>query len=155
MAQNAQTPATSTSKFSIVRAISAFLKLGDDGKLDSFFGRVVKTLSKEIAAHETNLKTIAFNHEQKLDELKDNLEDAQAALADSFMKVSVEKIGTNEDQKVFMETYLSNIEKHEAAVERVESQIEALKEAHNERVEKINKDIASLKTRIAKIGAEA
>ena len=52
-----------TSKFSIVRAISAFLKLGDDGKLDSFFTRIIKTLSKEVCAHKKNLDNLRFNHD--------------------------------------------------------------------------------------------
>ena len=150
MAQDAQTP-VSASKFSIVRAISAFLKLGDDGKLDSFFTRVVKTLNKEIAAHEANLKTIAFNFTQNLDELKDNLEDAQSALADAYMKVDVSRISTNEDQKDFMERYLENIDNHAAAVKRIEKSIESATEANEEKVKGIKEQVASLKERISKI----
>lgn len=144
----------STSKFSIVRAISAFLKLGEDGKLDSFFNRVVKTLSKEVAAHEANLKTMAFNHEQKMDELNDQYEDATSALEEAYLKVDMQKIGTNEDQKSFQEIYLSNIDSHEKAVKKVENEIKAAKERYEERVKDVKDQIASLQTRIKKISAE-
>ena len=95
-----------------MRAISAFLKLGDDGKLDSFFTRIIKTLSKEVCAHKKNLDNLRFNHEQKLDELNDSLEDAQTALQESYLKVDIELIGNNAAQKSFEDLYLENIEQY-------------------------------------------
>lgn len=144
----------SVSKFSIVRAISAFLKLGEDGKLDSFFSRVVKTLSKEVTALKQNLKNLEFNHTTKIDELKDKLEDAQTALDESYMKVDMEKISTNESQKDFMETYLSNIDTKELAVKAIEAQIERENQSYNDDKESIDKEIESLNKRINKISAE-
>lgn len=144
---------TAQSKFSLVRAISEFLKLGDDGKLDSFFTRVIKTLEKEKVAFNKNLDNLKFNHEQKLDELKDSLEDAKAALDEQYLKVSVDKIGTNEAQKDFMESYLTAIDTHELAVTKIEKQIESLKEGYKADKERIEKQIESLNKRITKISA--
>lgn len=145
---------TTISKFSIVRAISAFLKLGDDGKLDSFFTRVVKALSKEVAAHKKNLENLKFNHEQAIDTLKDKLEDAETALNESYLKVEVDQISTNEAQNNFMEIYLSNIDKHVLEVQKIEARIEDEKKSYQSAKEAIDKQIYSLSKRIKKISEE-
>lgn len=145
---------TSGSKFSIVRAISAFLKLGEDGKLDSFFTRVVKSLTKEITAHKQNLKNLEFNHSQKIDELDDKLEDAQTALDEAYMKVDMEKIGTNESQSRFQEVYLENIDNHEVAVKLAEGAIEAENKSYESSKKSIEEQIESLNKRIRKVSAE-
>jgi len=154
MAQDAKNPVASTSKFSLVRAISSFLKLGDDGKLDSFFTRVAKTLNKEISAHKKNLDNMKFNHDQKVDELQDSLEDANTALAEAYMKVDVSQIGSNAEQAAFQDAYLENIDNHELAVQRIEKSIEAEKESYNSSKKKVDETIESLNKRINKISAE-
>jgi len=146
--------AVSTSKFSIVRAISAFLKLGNDGKLESFFTRVTKALGKEIAAHEKNLSNLKFNHDQAIDELNDSLEDAQVALNEAYMKVDMDQIGKNAEQSAFQEIYLDNLDNHELNVQAIEKRIESEKEAYSKAKSKIDEQIASLNKRIAKISAE-
>ena len=143
------------SKLLIVRAISSFLKLGDDGKLESFFARVIKTLKKEISAHEKNLSNLKFNHEQEIDDLKDKWEDAKVALNESYMKVEIGQIGNNADQAIFQEVYLNNLDNHEIAVQEIEKEIENAEEAFKKEEEEIKKQILSLEKRIAKIGEEA
>ncbi len=143
-----------SSKFSIVRKISEFLKLGDDGKLDSFFTKIAKTLAKEVSAHKKNLDNLKFNHEQKIDELEDSLEDAESALAEAFLKVDIERIGNNASQAEFQEIYLANLDTHELAVQRIEKEIEKAKEKYNSNKEDIDKAIKSLEKRIKTISAE-
>lgn len=145
---------TPVSKFSLVRAISAFLKLGEDGKLDSFFTRVVKTLGKEVAAHKKNLENLKFNHDQKIDELNDSLEDANTALSEAYMKVDMEQLGSNASQQSFQDVYLENIDTHELAVKKIEKEIEREKEDYSNKVKSIQEQIESLNKRIAKISAE-
>ena len=151
----AQTPAPSTSKFSIVRAISALLKLGDDGKLDSFLARVVKTLKKEVAILKKNLDTMKFNHEQNLEELNDKLQDAQEALADSYLQIDVARIGTNEAQTSYVDVYLENIDNKAAAVKLVEDKIAKAKEKYAEDAKAVQEQVDSLEKRIKTISEEA
>lgn len=142
------------SKFSLVRAISAFLNLGEAGKLDSFFTRVIKTLSKEVTAHKKNLENLKFNHEQKLDELNDSLEDANAALDEAYLKVDMDQLANNASQQSFQDIYLENIDNHELAVQKIEKKIQEEKDSYAEKVKSVQENINSLEKRIAKISAE-
>lgn len=146
--------ATSTGKFSLTRKISEFFKLGDDGKLDSFFSRMVKSLTKEVTAHKKNLDNLKFNYDQKIDELNDSLEDAETALAEAFLKVDVEQIATNALQSDFQEIYLSNLDTHEYNVKSIEKEIETETNTYTTRKEEIEKSIASLEKRIKTISQE-
>lgn len=144
----------STSKFSIVRIISAKLNLGDQGKLDSFFERAVKFLKKEIDGLKANLNVLKFNFDTIISDLKDQLQDAEDALKDSYEAVEIDNIINNDAQKKFLETYLDNISKCEKEVETINEKIEKETETYNEKVSDIQKEIEFREKRIAKIGAE-
>ncbi len=145
---------TSAGKFSLTRKIAEFFKLGDDGKLDSFFSRITKKLSSQVDAHERNLGNLEFTHNQKIDVLNDQLTDAEEALADAFLKVDIEKITSNADQDAFAESYLSNISLHEAKVKAIESAIEAENKSYDSQSSAIQKQVDAIKTRIATISQE-
>ena len=142
-----------TSKFSIVRAIAEMLKLGDQGKLDSFLTRVVKTLTKEISIHSKNLETLKFNFTHEKEELNDRLEDAEAALENAYLQIPVEKVGTNAEQAEFVDVYLENIEDHERKVDLIKKQIEKATEVYEVRKKETEKAITSLESRIKIISA--
>jgi hypothetical protein len=148
------TTGVSKSEFSIVRAISALFKLGNDGKLDSFVNRVVKTLNKEVLTHKKNLDTMKFNHEQKLDSLADQLEDANEALAASYLNIAVEQIDNNEKQTRFVDVYLQNIDDHLMAVKTIEKRIEGIKKDYIGETQEVQDDIDSLNKRIAIIAKQ-
>lgn len=142
------------SEFSLVRKISAFLKLGETGKLESFFQRVIKTLSKEISAHKKNLDTLKFNYTQEIEDIDDEIQDAQVAYEESFMKVDIDKIGTNEAQKDFQEVYLANIDTKALVVENLKKKKEEATQAYDASVKETQEQIDSLTKRVEAISAK-
>jgi len=142
-----------TSKFSIVREIAALLNCGDNGKLDSFFTRVVKTLKKESAGLVKNIEIEKFNHESALDDLKDELQDANEAYEEALKEVPVDQIATNAQQIVYMETYLTRLDTRSIAVKAISNRITIAKESHTEKIKELNEQIESLKTRIKVLSA--
>jgi len=150
-----QEVSVSKSKFPLVRAIKAFLNLGDEGKLESFFQRVNKTLKKENTVNTKNLENLKFNHEQNLETLKDRLEDANEALDRAYMNVNVDRIQTNEQQEAHVDVYLAQIDTQLAVVSGIEKEIEKAKERYTEEAKEIQDQIDSNKKRLAKVGEEA
>lgn len=142
------------SEFSLVRKISAFLKLGETGKLESFFQRVIKTLSKEISAHKKNLDTLKFNYTQEIEDIDDEIQDAQVAYEESFMKVDIDKIGTNEAQKDFQEVYLANIDAKAIVVENLKKKKDRATELYEASVKETQEQIDSLTKRVEAISAK-
>lgn len=140
------------SEFALVKAIVKLLKIGDQGKLESFFSRICKILKKEISALEKTLEVKKFEYERDLDDLKDKLEDAQEALSASLLQVDVERIKTNEDQNAYAEVYLSNIDIKQEEVISLENQIKALTENFEKEEASANAQINSLKKRLEEIG---
>lgn len=139
------------SEFSLVRKICSLLKLGDIGKLESFFNRVIKSLNKEIAANVKNIEVLKFNHTQALEELDDEIEDAQQSYEDSYLKVDVSKLNTNESQKEFQEVYLLEIANKAKIVEDLKKKKETLVRDHEAEIKEIEDTIALLKERVSKI----
>lgn len=135
-------------EFSISRIVCTLLKLGNGGKLDSFLSRVIKTLKKEITILKKNLDTLKFTHEQNLEDLDDKLSDAKESLQDSYFQIDVDRIATNESQKAYEETYLENIDKHQAVVNKISKEIEKAIETYNIKVVDIEEEINSRQTRI-------
>jgi hypothetical protein len=145
---------TSKSSFAIVRKISELLKLGNDGKLDSFVTRVVKTLNKEILIHNKNLATLKFNNEQELDELNDKLEDANASLTESYTNIKVNQVDTNEKQTRYVDIYLQNIDNHLLVVKQIEEKITRTTERFEKESKSIQEQVDSLNKRIKIISAK-
>ena len=139
--KNSVTQNVSTSKFALVRAIARLLNLGDEGKLESFFERVNKTLKKENTLNTKSLENLKFNHEQKMDELKDKLEDANEALSSAYTNVNVALIQTNGQQEQYVDTYLSNIDQYIEVVQSIEKD-----------TKKIQDQIDSNKKRLSVVG---
>lgn len=144
----------STGKFSLTRKIAAMFKLGENGKLDSFFERVVKSLKKEKTLLTKNLDNAEFNHKQALDNIDDKLEDAKDTLQEAYTSVDLECIKTNELQKDHVEVYLSGIEGATKAVQLLEKEREKLIEAYKEEVGCTESRVSRLAVAIKRIAAE-
>lgn len=150
-----QEVSVSKSKNPLVRAIKAFLNLGDEGKLESFFQRVNKTLKKENTVNTKNLENLKFNHEQNLETLKDRLEDANEALDRAYMNINVDRIQTNEQQEAHVDVYLAQIDDQLRVVSGIEKDIERAKERYTEDAKQIQDQIDSNTKRLARVGEEA
>ncbi len=145
----------SKSKFSIVRAISTLLKLGNDGKIESFLEKVIRQLKKEVTVYKKNLDTLSFNYEQTVEELKEKLEDALDAYEHSLLEIDPAKVGTNEQQSAYIEVYLDNIDLKALAIKALEEEIAEKEESYKKEKETIEKQISSLTKRIEAVSAQA
>jgi len=151
--KNTDTTATNII-FAITRQINKTLKLGDAGKVDSFLSRVVNTLSKEIKGLERIASNEQYNHENRLEDLNDKLKDAQQELESSYLNIELDSIGTNQKETDYVDTYLSNIDRHVLAVQKIEKSIESENEVYADFVKKSDDQIASLNKRITAISAK-
>jgi predicted component of viral defense system (DUF524 family) len=149
-----KTTTKSTSLLALVRKFSAVFNLGNEGKVESFYYRVIKQLKKEVITHNKNLDTIKFNHEQQLESLNDKLEDANEALSESYLNIDVDRITTNEAQTSYIEVYLDRIDIKVATVRSIESEIENENKYYYDATNRITKQIESLNKRIDIISAQ-
>lgn len=138
-------------KFSIVEKIVNFLKLGEEGKLGSFFERVVKNLNKNIALHEKNIENLKFNSKNAMDGLADQLADAKEELTNVYLNVQPDDVATNAKQEDFLDEYLNRIEAAELAVSRIEEKITSEKDRTADRIKEAQVQITELKARIDNI----
>jgi ABC-type Zn2+ transport system substrate-binding protein/surface adhesin len=148
MKNTESTTGFSKSKFAIVRAISIILNLGDDGKMESFLTKVIRTLEKEIVVFKKNFDVLKFNYEQELQEFQEKLEDAEASFQDSLLEIDPVRIKTNEQQTAYVETYLSNIDNKTLAIKSIEKRSLQLTEVFEKAKKEIQDNIASLEKRI-------
>lgn len=149
------TPVKSTSKLAIVRAIMALFNIGDEGKVESFFGKAQKSLKDDIKAEEQEIKVLEFEFESKSDKLKDELEDAKQAYDESFLTVNLTEIETKSQQSDYVPIYFANIRKKKAYVALVEQKIKDLTESFDATKEASAKKIANFKEELAAISTEA
>jgi hypothetical protein len=139
------------SRFAIVTVIMAALNLGEAGKLESFFGRLVKKFNGEIKILKQNKSTDAMTIENDITSVKDQLEDAQSDLMAAYADVDVEKLDSNASQDAHGEEYIAKIEMQEKIVERLETRLEELEKSLEVSNGKYDKKIKVRTERINKI----
>lgn len=149
-----KTTTKSTSLLALVRKFSAVFNLGNEGKVESFYYRVIKQLKKEVITHNKNLDTIKFNHEQQLESLNDKLEDANEALSESYLNIDIDRITTNEAQTSYIEVYLDRIDMRALTVKDIEAEVISENKYYEDAVDRITKQIESLNKRIDIISAQ-
>jgi len=132
---------TIASKFYLTRMIMTMFSLGESGKLDSFFEKVVKQLTRDLEALRHNLKTRRMEFTHQMDLFKDKLIDANEALKNAYLKIEVEKIKTNSDQTDYIPIYLRNIGDKKRVISSIEKEIEELRKEFNLAKEDIQKEI--------------
>ena len=135
----------------LVSKIAAALKLGDEGKLQSFFTRMIRENNREITNLEQNMEAekISYNHSKI--SLEDKLEDARQALEDAYMDVDISRISTNADQDSYKYVYLGKIERAERRIDEIELELTTLAEAFSEANKRRQKQIDAYTSRNAKL----
>jgi hypothetical protein len=132
-------------KLSLVDRILAELKAGDNGKINSFFLREDKALSRSIEAQETNKKVASFNLATQLTALNDRLEDAKEALKHAYMAIQAEDVATNALQDSFSKVYWANIAAKRSDVKNLEEQIKDCNEQHEKFIKETDEKIAEIR----------
>lgn len=133
----------------LVSKIAVALKLGDEGKLQSFMDRIIRDGNREVTRLNQNLSTEKISYEHSLEKLNDDLADAKQALEDAYMNVDVKRIGTNADQDSYKAIYLRGIQDAEIAIDKIEDKITRLKEEYSKSKKEITEQINAYKARIA------
>ncbi len=153
--ENTNSVVKSLSKLAIVRRAMAFLNLGEEGKLESFYGKVIYTLNKEKKIINQNIAQAKFNHESDLETFDENLKDAQDAFEHAKIDVDPSKIATNADQTAYVDAFLNNLDSKALAVKKIEKQIESAKESYEKAIKEYNEEIESLDKRIDFLSLES
>lgn len=135
----------------IIEKVTAFLKLGNDGKIASFYERLRKTIERDIKTLQTSRTLLVSNFEQVTDKYQDNLQDAQEAVEAAWMNITPEQVATNQLQEQFMEQYLQGVSTAEAKVEAIERKYTEDSEAHAKELSVIDNKIAKAQARLAVI----
>ena len=144
----------SKSEYALVRAIVNFFKLGEEGKIESFFEKQRKVMKREIARVETALSVRKLAHDNAIEDLEERLEDAGEAVNTAYSGVDPEKVASNALQAEFGPQYWRAIELAEANVKTLTEDIEKLTEKYDEDVKELKAQIAERKRRMSKISAK-
>ena len=138
----------SGSKFNIVRRIAEFFNLDTEGRLDSFFTRVEKDLTRRIKRIKSGILSAETSHEESLDKLKDSLEDAEQDLINVYLSVPEDQLETNAKQDVYIDVYLTAIEVAEDKVNGIKSRIAEVNVHHKSSISEERLQIESYEARI-------
>lgn len=135
----------------IVAKIMAALKLGEEGKIGSFFNKLESDFTREIKAIKHNISGLEFEHEQRLEKLNEQLEDAEKAVEDAWMNVTADRVATNAAQDSFKQDYLAAITIAEKRVSNIKNDIKDAKGEYKEKLEDLNDQISKYEARLARI----
>lgn len=140
-----------TKKLTIVERIMASLNLGEAGKIQHFFDKQVKNLSREIDGINRNITNLKYNSELRSDELKKKLEDAKSELEASYMNVTKENVETNALQDSFSNVYWNAVERSESKVASLEKDLEKESDSLKDSLKDCEEQIKERQRRIEKI----
>lgn len=135
----------------IVAKIMAALKLGEEGKIGSFFNKLESDFKRQIKLIEHNLDAEDLEFEHNLSSLEEKLEDAVAAVESAWMNVTADNVATNSAQDSFKESYLYNIERAETRVKDLQADIKDLNARHERIMKDLNEQIEKYEARLARI----
>jgi predicted nucleic acid-binding Zn-ribbon protein len=140
-----------TKKRTIVAAILAKLNLTEEGKVDHFFDKAAKVITRNIEALEHNLKSLAFNHTAALNKIDEQIEDATETVESAYKEVVVDNIKTNSDQDIFLPLYWGRIDNAEEALASLKDSRKVLVEGYNDEVTKTKNQIKAYNDRLSRI----
>jgi len=136
---------------SIVERVMAFLNLTDEGKIQSFYERERRELEREIKARTRNKETLANENEDALYALREELQDAEEALSQSYVNVPPSEVATNAKQKEFSDLYWSRVRDAKRTVKNIKERILKQEESFENEIKSINAEIVELEDRLANI----
>ena len=138
-------------KQGIVASIMSALKLGEEGKIGSFFNKLENEFEREIKSINHNIKGEELEHDHAVESLKAKIEDAKKAIEDAWMNITAEQVATNALQDGFKETYLYNVTLAEYRLGELEKQLKRTNESHESSIKDLNEQIEKYQARLKKI----
>ena len=138
-------------KKGIVASIMAALKLGEEGKIGSFFNKLENEFEREIKSIQHNIKGEELEHDHAVESLKAKIEDAKKAIEDAWMNITAEQVATNAMQESFKQDYLTNVTMKELELVRLEEQLKKINSSYEESIKDLNEQIEKYEARLNKI----
>ena len=138
-------------KKGIVASIMAALKLGEEGKIGSFFNKLENEFEREIKSIKHNIKGEELEHDHAVESLKAKIEDAKKAIEDAWMNITAEQVATNAMQESFKGSYLSNVTMKEMELVRLEDQLKKINSSYEASITDLNEQIDKYEARLKKI----
>jgi archaellum component FlaC len=138
-------------KQGIVASIMAALKLGEEGKIGSFFNKLENEFEREIKSIKHNIKGEELEHDHAVESLKAKIEDAKKAIEDAWMNITAEQVATNAMQESFKSDYLTNVTRKETELERLEDQLKRINSSYESSIKDLNEQIEKYEARLKKI----
>ena len=138
-------------KQGIVASIMAALKLGEEGKIGSFFNKLENEFEREIKSIKHNIKGEELEHDHVVESLKAKIEDAKKAIEDAWMNITAEQVATNALQERFKNAYLDDIASKELNLTCLENELKEVNKDYDESIKDLNKQIEKYEARLSKI----
>lgn len=138
-------------KQGIVASIMSALKLGEEGKIGSFFNKLENEFEREIKSIKHNIKGEELEHDHAVESLKAKIEDAKKAIEDAWMNITAEQVATNAMQESFKSDYLANVTMKEMELVRLEDQLKKINLSYEASIKDLNEQIEKYEARLKKI----
>jgi archaellum component FlaC len=137
----------------IVAKVLALLKVGDEGKISSFYSKLESDFTREIKAIKHNIAGTKLEYDNYAQTLAEQLEDYTAAVEDAWLNITADQVATNALQESFKSSYLRQIANAEAKVQSIEESIKDAKEEYEATMKDLNDQISKYEARLAKLRA--
>ncbi len=135
----------------ITQRVLAFLKLDDEGRINSFYLKQQAQLNKDIKNLNKNLGTLEDQHQENVETLQEKLDDAEVRVTEAYEGVTPNDVANNEKASDFSEVYWRRVESAEEVVANLIKSIENEKEAYAKRVESVKAQITERTRRLSKL----
>lgn len=104
-------------KSTFTQKVLAFLKGGEEAKMERFSAKLSKYLSKQKSMRLDQIET-----------LREKIADANEALEETILNVNLDSVNKTESVEGYIPSYLRRVKEAKATVEILEEQIETLEE---------------------------
>ena len=138
----------------LTEKVLAFLKLGDDAKIRSFFDKQVKVIQRSIKNIESEKLTLERQYSIDQEHLQEQLEDAAEAVNAAYLNITVDNVSSNEKQAEFANVYWSGVEKAENKVKSIQSRIKSLEETYTSDIKRLDSEIATYNSKLSNLLGE-
>ena len=130
------------SSFKLVNKLAELFKIGDQGRVDSLFTTGLKETTRDIKTLKGNLSQVQNLFDNEIEELKDQLEDAQSDLDNQFQTINPEELGSKEAEKRVFKRFVADRQ-------TLKANVDSIKEAIKDRKERFKNDKEGYEAQIA------
>ena len=135
-------------KLTIVERVVAILGLTDEGKVNAFFMKEEKKAKRAIEVENRNIVGIELNYKTQKEEANDKLEDLKQSLEEAKTAITPEDVVNNETMSTFASKYWENIFSLKGQIKAQEDLIEALAEEEEKTIKKHKETIENFQFKL-------